>query len=234
LQQRIGCHGAVHDALLPNDRLDLLIQVAGILCKRRHRNSPQEYFEVRIILISDIRSHVKQFYAGVSPDRITEDQLRKYFLHLKNDRKFAPGSLKVAYHGIRFFFSRTVKSDWETLRNLRIPKQRKLPAVLSVAEVRQLLDAVRTPRNRIFFLTVYLLGLRLQEALQLQVGDINAQRGMVHVHHGKGNRDRYVPLPEKLLKLLREHWKTHRHPTWLFPATDRKGLLTVDRPMSRS
>lgn len=175
-------------------------------------------------------------YTGTSPDRITEDQLRGYFLYLKNDRKFAAGSLKIAYHAIRFFYSRTVKRDWATLRNLRVPKQKTLPAVLSIDEVQQFLQAVRTPQNRLFFLTVYSLGLRLQEAVQLQVGDIDARRGVVHVHRGKGAKDRYVPLPEKLPELLRAHWRTHRHPTWLFPAPgrNRKGGATANRPLAGS
>jgi site-specific recombinase XerD len=173
-------------------------------------------------------------FVGVSPDKITEHQLRQYFLHLRNERKFAPGSLKVAYYAIRFFYSNTVKRDWATLRRLRVPKQHTLPAVLSIPEVQQFLNAVRTPRNRVFFQVVYSLGLRLQDALRLQVGDIDAKRGLVHVHGGKGNKDRYVPLPEKLLPILREHWRTHRHRTWLFPAMDRRGVLTEDRPMSRS
>src|SRR5262245_7883196 len=120
-------------------------------------------------------------YTHLSPDQISEEQLRQYFLYLKNHKSFAPGSLKVAYNGIRFFYIHTVRRDWETLRNLRVPKQRKLPAVMSIAEVRQLIKAVETPHNQAFFVTTYSLGLRLQEALHLQVGDIDSRRMLVHV-----------------------------------------------------
>jgi site-specific recombinase XerD len=170
------------------------------------------------------------------PDRITEEQLRQYFLHLRNEKQFAPGSLKIAYSGIRFFYSHSVRRDWETFRKLRVPKQRQLPAVLSLSEVRQLLAAVTTPHNRAFLLTTYSLGLRLQEALFLQVGDIDSGRMLVHVHRGKGAKDRYIPLPLKTLEVLREFWKTHRHPTWLFPATgrDHQQAATAQRPMSES
>ena len=172
-------------------------------------------------------------HTRLSPDQITEDQLRQYFLYLNNQKGFAPGSLRIAYHGIRFFYSHTVVRNWDTLRNLRVPKQRKLPAVLSVIEVRQLLDVVRTPQHRAFLVTTYSLGLRLQEALHLQVGDIDSQRMLVHVHRGKGAKDRYVPLPVKTLEVLRQHWATHRNVIWLFPTTgrDHQQGATADRPM---
>jgi integrase len=108
--------------------------------------------------------------------------------------------------------------------------------VLSVEEVRRLIAAVRTPHNHAYFWTAYSLGLRLEEALHLQVGDIDSQRMMVHVRRGKGAKDRYVPLPGRTLTVLREYWATHRHPEWLFPARGRDGqqTATADGPMTRS
>jgi integrase/recombinase XerD len=170
------------------------------------------------------------------PDRLTEPQLRDYFLHLKNDRHFASASLGIAYSGIKFFYSHTIPRDWPTLKRLRVPREKRLPDVLSTDEVRQLLAAVRTPHNRAYFQAVYSLGLRLTEGLHLQVGDIDGARMMVHVHRGKGAKDRYVPLPSSTLKALREYWVTHRHPTWLFPATgrDHRQAAHADGPMERS
>jgi integrase len=108
--------------------------------------------------------------------------------------------------------------------------------VLSVEEVRRLIDAVRTHHNRAYFWTVYSLGLRLGEGLHLQVGDIDSARMLVHVHRGKGAKDRYVPLPSSTLKILRQYWVTHRHPQWLFPATgrDRKQAALATGPMDKS
>ena len=102
--------------------------------------------------------------------------------------------------------------------------------MLSVDEVRRLIAAVRTPHNRAYFWTVYSLGLRLEEGLHLQVGDIDSARMMVHVHRGKGAKDRYVPLPSRTLKVLRQYWVTHRHPVWLFPATGRRRPARPRRP----
>jgi site-specific recombinase XerD len=170
------------------------------------------------------------------PDRLSEPQVRDFFLHLQNDREFASGSLGIAYNGIKFFYSHTVPRDWPTLKRLRAPKERRLPDVLSVDEVRQLIAAVRTLHNRTYFQTVYSLGLRLREGLHLQVGDIDSARMMVHVHRGKGAKDRYVPLPSSTLKVLRDYWVTHRHSTWLFPAVgrDHHPAAQAEGPMPRS
>lgn len=172
-------------------------------------------------------------HVGLPPDKITEEQLRQYLLFAKNEKRLAAGTLRTVYYGIRFFYSHTVKRDWPTLKKLRIQKVQKLPAVLSVNEVRQLITAVKTIHNRVFLQTLYSLGLRLREGLHLQLGDIDKDRKLVHVHGGKGSKDRYVPLPESTLTMLRDYWKTHRNPTWIFPALgrDRKSGATATRPM---
>jgi integrase/recombinase XerD len=170
------------------------------------------------------------------PDQLSEQQVRDYFLHLKNDRHFASASLGIAYSGIKFFYSHTAPRDWPTLSRLRVPREKRLPDVLSTDEVRQLIAAGRTPHNRAYFWTVSSLGLRLGEALHLQVGDSDSARMMVHVHRGQGAKDRFVPLPSSTLKALRAYWATHRHPIWLFPATgrDHRRAASADGPMERS
>ena len=97
-----------------------------------------------------------------------------------------------------------------------------------------MIDAVRTPHNKTYLWTVYSLGLRLTEGLHLEVGDIDGQRMMVHVHRGKGAKDRYVPLPPRTLAMLREYWATHRNPALLFPATYRNQRATVKEPMGKT
>ena len=169
------------------------------------------------------------------PDRLTEQQVRDYLLHLKNERRLACGSLKVIVSSLKFFYTHTVPRDWKTLQQLRVPKQKSLPDVLTIDEVRRLIDAVRKPCIRTFFWTVYSLGLRLQEGLHLQVRDIDSQRMLVHVHLGKGAKDRYVPLPQRTLVTLRQHWVTHRDPIWLFPAPrgDERHGMPAPGPMGQ-
>jgi integrase/recombinase XerD len=170
------------------------------------------------------------------PDQITEDELRDYLLYLKNVRQYKPSSLKIAASGITFFYSHTVPRDWVIFKNLHIPRPKALPSVLSIDEVRRLIDAVDTLHNKTYFWTVYSLGLRLQEGLNLQVPDIDSARMVVHVHRGKGSKDRYVPLPPRTLTMLRKYWATHRNPVWLFPATgrDHDQAISAAEPMARS
>lgn len=170
------------------------------------------------------------------PDQITEHEVRQYLVYLKEERAYSPSSLKIAASGLIFFYTHTIPRDWLTFKNLHIPRPQSLPDVLSIAEVRRLIDAVRTPHNKTFFWTVYSLGLRLQEGLNLQVGDIDSARMVVHVHRGKGSKDRFVPLPPRTLAVLRQYWVTHRHPVWLFPATgrDHAEAHAATEPMARS
>src|SRR5712692_7165980 len=176
-----------------------------------------------------------QFYHK-SPDLIAEQELQRYFLHRKNVDGLAPASLRICSSGIRFFSQHVLTRDWHTLLLIRAQTAHRLPAVLSVEEVKRLLTSATPFHNQVYFTTVYSLGLRLHEALSLQVSDIDGQRLQVHVHRGKGAKDRYVPLPEETLMLLRAYWKTHRNKTWLFPATgrDQKQSPTATSPMSRA
>src|SRR6266704_950969 len=176
-----------------------------------------------------------QFYHK-SPDRISEQELQHSFLHRKNVDGLAPASMRICYSGIRFFYQHVLKRDWHTLSLLRAQTTHRLPAVLSVEEVRRLLASATPLHNQVYFTTVYSLGLRLHEALFLQVSDIDGQRLQVHVHRGKGAKDRYVPLPAETLTLLRTSWKTHRNTTWLFPATgrDQKQSASATSPMRRT
>jgi integrase/recombinase XerD len=176
-----------------------------------------------------------QFYRK-SPDRISELELQRYFLHRKNVDGLAPASMRICYSGIRFFYQHVLQRDWHTLTLMRAPTAHRLPAVLSVEEVRRLLTSATPFHNQVYFTTVYSLGLRLQEALALQGSDIDGPRLQVHIHRGKGAKDRYVPLPKETLLLLRTYWKTHRHQTWLFPATgrDHHQSPTATSPMRRT
>ncbi len=168
-----------------------------------------------------------------APDQASENDLRRYLLFIKNDQQWEGNSLRVAYAGIKFFYTHTCVREWATLHKLRVPRQSKLPAVLSVQEVDQLLGVIRKPALQCFFWTVYSLGLRLQEALHLQIEDIESQRMMVHIRRGKGHKDRLVPLPPDTLRRLRAHWATHRNPQWLFPreGRDHQQAATATQPI---
>ncbi len=155
-------------------------------------------------------------YVHHGPDKVTEDELRGYFLYLTNEKKSSRSTTTVAICGIKFFYEHTLRRDWPTLRLARPAPEYKLPVVLSREEVRRVLAEVRKPIYRVCLTTIYSCGLRLMEGAQLRVADVDSAR-MVLTIHGKGNRERQVALPEPTLKILREFWKTHRSPEWLFP-----------------
>jgi len=156
-------------------------------------------------------------YYDKSPDRINEEELRQYFLYLSQVKKVSPSTFQIALSAIKFFYEYTLQRQWATLELVKPIREKKLPAVLSVEEVGWVLARVHRARYRVCLSAIYACGLRLQEGIHLQVGDIDSQRMFVHVHRGKGNRERYVPLPMSLLELLRQHWSSHHHPIWLFP-----------------
>lgn len=171
-----------------------------------------------------------------SPDLINEEELRQYFLYIKNVKHYARNTSTIAICGIKFFFEKTLQRNWSTFGLLRAPREKKLPVILSLEEVRRILAHLRLPRYRVCLTTIYSCGLRLQEGTNLRVADIDSGRGMIHVRHGKGPKDRYVPLPERSLELLRQYWKTHRNQVLLFPAEGRDhiDLRISAEPMSKS
>ncbi len=171
-----------------------------------------------------------------SPDLITEEELRQYFLYLKNVKHYSRSTATIAICGIKFFFERTLEKDWTTFSLVRPAPEKKLPVILSVAEVRKVLSLIRLPRYRVCLSTIYSCGLRLQEGTNLHVADIDSARLMLHVRHGKGAKDRYVPLPTRTLELLRQYWKQHRNPRLRFPAEGRNhiDLAQATEPLSKS
>lgn len=171
-----------------------------------------------------------------SPDLITEEELRQYFLYIKNVRHYSRPTMTVAICGIRFFYEKTLDRDWTIFDIVRPAREKKLPVILSPDEVRRILGLIRLPRYKVGLTTIYSCGLRLFEGIHLQVADIDSARRMIHVRHGKGAKDRYVPLPETTLALLRQYWVTHRNPVLLFPAKgrDQIDLAKSTRPMSKS
>ena len=179
---------------------------------------------VYVHVIRQIAKHYHQ-----SPDLLSEDQIRQYFLHLTQVRHVSRSLATTTLCALKFFFERTLQRRWPLFALARPRKVKSLPTVLSRDEVRRLLACVEGPTFHMYFTTVYACGLRREEARLLRVQDIDGARGLVHVR-GKGAKERWVPLPSPLLIQLREFWKTHRTRPWLFP---HPGSLDRPRPLSR-
>ena len=162
------------------------------------------------------------FYDDKSPYRITEEELCQYFLHRKNVDQWSPTACRIALCGIKFFYLKTLNRKWTKAKIIKPKKEKRLPIILSLDEVRSVLKCMCPFRHCALLATIYSCGLRIGEALKLRVNDIQSDRGFVHIR-GKGSRDRYVPLAPRTLEILRMNWKRHRNPVWLFPAPGRGG-----------
>jgi integrase/recombinase XerD len=161
-----------------------------------------------------------------SPDQLSEDQIRGFFIHLIRQRHLTRPTLVMYRAAIRFFYETTLRRPLPVFDLIRPENRRKLPVVLSRQEVRRVLHRIRDSRDRMCLTLIYSCGLRLREGTRLQVRDIDSQRMMVHVRNGKGGKDRYVPLPQRCLELLRDYWRQERPRSWLFP--EERG---ADRPV---
>ena len=154
-------------------------------------------------------------------DDLSKDQLTDYFAQILDQLSWS--TLKHDLYGLKFYYAYVLDKPWPGAELTKAPKVSRLPDIVTVAQMQRIVDATRVLSYRVFFFTLYSMGLRLGEGLQLRVGDIDADRMRVHVRDAKGNRDRLVPLPARTLEVLREFWTVHRNPVLLFPGRQ-KGL----------
>lgn len=166
-------------------------------------------------------------------DDLSEQQLLDYFTALMASHSWS--TVKLDLYGLKFFYTHVLKKPWVFPDLIKPPKAQRLPDIVTIAEAQRMFAATRVLSYRVFFFTLYSLGLRLGEGLRLQVGDIDAARGRVHVRDAKGNKDRFVPLPQATHKLLQRFWQVHRNPVLLFPNRQggMKGAATAATPLDR-
>ena len=165
--------------------------------------------------------NVEQFaqFFKRSPDRLSHTHLRTYQAYLLRERKLAPRTVRLHVCAIRFFFVKTLKRRY-LLDDTPYPKiPRRLPQILSVDDVTQLIEAAHSLSHRTMLMVLYSTGMRNAELRHLQVADIDSRRMLIHIQQGKGGRDRYVPLSTTLLATLRVYYRWMRPKTWLFPGT---------------
>jgi len=191
---------------------DRMVQDLKLRCYRR--GTVQVY-------VGCVRRYVAFF--GKPPTALGESEVREFLLHLVEERHLVPATLRMYLGAIAFLYATTLGRP-EVVARIPWPRdgRRKLPDILSLAEVERLLGAIDTIKHRAIITTAYGAGLRITEACSLQVGDLDSGRGLIHVRDGKRGRDRYVMLADTLLAALREYWKVVR-PTgpYLFPGHGR-------------
>ncbi len=166
---------------------------------------------------------------GRGPDQISEAEVQRYLLYLLEERELAHSSCNVVCSGLEFFYRVTLKRREAEFCLPRPKVPAKLPQILSREEVAALFDKTTHLKHRAFLMTTYSGGLRLQEACQLKVGDIDSHRMTLRVACGKGAKDRYTVLSPRLLVELRRYWIAQRPQLWLFPAARES-----EQPLSRN
>ena len=154
-------------------------------------------------------------YFDTCPDTISTEQLKQYFLALVESHSWS--SVKIDRNAFQFFYQHVLNKQWQWVNIVKPPRVQPLQDVLAISELAAIINATRKLSYQVYFLTTYSLGLRLSEALQLRVADIDGTLMRVHLRQCKYNKHRFVPLPLATLKALRRYWVTHHHPELIFP-----------------
>ena len=157
-------------------------------------------------------------YFGKSPDKLSQEQLRQYQLHLVQDSKLTVETIVGRIAALRFFFVKVLRQPYREIDLVYPKRTQRLPIILSEEEVARLIDSASSSYHRVILMTLYGTGLRREELCRLKVTDVDSQRMVVHVRQGKGNRDRDLPLSPKLLEVLRDYWRWRKPKTYLFPS----------------
>ena len=179
----------------------------------RLRNRSARTIKTYIACVAHFARHFQK-----SPELLGPEEIRQYQVYLVEQRRVSWSYFNQTVCALRFLYRHTLGRDW-AVAHIPFPRQpKKLPVVLSQAEVIRFLEAIRTIKFRAILMTAYAAGLRLSEVTHLQVSDIDSQRMVIRVRQGKGQKDRYVMLAPTLLAVLRLYWRAERPTTWLFPS----------------
>ena len=168
-------------------------------------------------------------YYGRSPDRVTSEEIQAYLLYLMENRKLAWSSVNVAFSAFRFFYIHIL--GWKETYFTIGPRKtaRVLPTLLSKEELERLFECANTLKRRVLLMTTYSAGLRVGEVVRLNLCHIESSRMMIRVEGGKGRKDRYTVLSDRLLDKLRGYYRAYRPKVWLFPGgRDPQTHLSVD------
>ncbi len=181
--------------------------------------------KTRLIYVNAIRDFAAHFRR--SPAEMGADEVRAWVDRLTKEAGIGTQRIRQHMAALKFLYTKTLWKP-EAVSFLSWPQDpRKLPTVLAQSEVERLLEALERPKYRVFFTTVYATGLRVSEAARLETRDIDARRNVIHVRHGKGQKERFVMLSPRLLTILRAYWSLERPPApWLFASNTGEGHLS--------
>src|SRR5712691_2676470 len=190
----------------------------------RLRNRSARTIKTYIACVAHFARHFQK-----SPELLGPEEIRQYQVYLVEQRRVSWSYFNQAVCALRFLYRHTLGRDW-AITHIPFPRQpKRLPVVLSQAEVKRLFDAVQSLKLRAILMTTYAAGLRLSEVTHLRVSDIDSSRMVIRVQQGKGQKDRYVMLSPTLLEVLRLYWRAERPATWLFPSKGKQ-----EQPLNHS
>jgi integrase/recombinase XerD len=157
-------------------------------------------------------------FFGESPDKLGQEHLRQYQLHLTNDCKLTVETISGRISAIRFFFVKVLRRPYREIDLVYPKRPERLPLILSEEEVARLIESASTSYHRVILMTLYATGMRREELSRLKLADVDSQRMVIHVRQGKGNKDRDVTLSPRLLEVLRAYWRWRKPKVYLFPS----------------
>jgi len=172
---------------------------------------------------------MKQFtvHYGKSPAQLGDEEIRDYLHYLLKTQRASQASMNQAYSALKFFYERTLQREWNGSKIPRSKIPKKLPVVLSQDEVQRIFTATKNLKHLAAFMIIYSGGLRVGEAVKLEVSDIDRERMTIRVRQGKGAKDRYTILGERALEVVREYWYAYHPQNWLFPGEKTGNYLSV-------
>ena len=152
---------------------------------------------------------------GKSPDQLGDEEVKEFLYYMLSEKKISSSYLNCIYSGIKFFYEVTLQKEWK-LSNIRTKREKKLPMALSQDEIEKIFNVVPNLKHKALLMTIYGAGLRVSEAANLKVSDIDSSSMQIHISSGKGKKERYCLLSKSNLEILKEYYKVYKPTNWLF------------------
>lgn len=172
--------------------------------------------------------HVSGFvgFYKKSPNLLGENEIRQYLHHCITEKRLSEGTVNIGYIALKFLYTKVLYKPWNVEKLTRIKERRRLPIVLSPEEVKKIFDATENLKHKAILMTIYSSGLRVSEACNLKITDIDSKNMQIFIREGKGKKDRYTLLSKSNLEVLREYWKEYRPKEFLFSGRYRTDAIT--------
>lgn len=198
---------------------ELIIQMKTDLELRGYSPKTVKYYTREVSRFSE---HFKK-----SPELLGEDEIREYLHYCITEKRLNEGTVNYTHSAIKFFYTKTLGRAWNMDKLARMKEGRKLPVILSQSEVKAIFDATDNLKHKAILMTIYAAGLRISEAANLKITDIDSKNMQIFIRQGKGKKDRYSLLSKTNLNILREYWKRYKPKDFLFPGKDKNNPISV-------